>query len=110
RMPNLDLPLIKDFFSVVQKMMVMSDGKKHIQMRQAAALGFEDHIIERFRLKVESTVDALLSEAFSEGKFDFMEKIANKLPSTVLADLFSIPLSDREHFLKWSNNMTAFFG
>lgn len=110
RMPNLDLPLIKDFFSVVQKMMVMSDGKKHIQMRQAAAVGFEDHIIERFKQKVESTVDTLLAEAFVDSKFDFMERIANKLPSTVLADLFSIPDEDREHFLKWSNNMTAFFG
>lgn len=110
RMPNLDLRLIGDFFGVVQKMMVMSDGKKHIQMRQAAALGFEEHIIARFKSQVEQTVHALLTEAFAHKEFDFMEKIAKKLPSTVLADLFSIPNEDREDFLRWSNNMTAFFG
>src|SRR5690606_24141040 len=104
------LRLIGDFFGVVQKMMVMSDGKKHIQMRQAAALGFEEHIIARFKSQVEQTVNALLTEAFAHNEFDFMDKIAKKLPSTVLADLFSIPLEDREDFLRWSNNMTAFFG
>jgi cytochrome P450 len=41
---------------------------------------------------------------------EFVEKLAKKLPSTVLADLFSIPEEDREVFFKSANIMTGFFG
>ncbi|MCX6125097.1 MAG: cytochrome P450, partial [Proteobacteria bacterium] len=34
RMPDLDLRLLPDFFRVVGKMMVMSDGKDHARRRQ----------------------------------------------------------------------------
>ena len=39
RMPDLDLKLLPDFFRVVGKMMVMSDGKNHTRRRQVATHG-----------------------------------------------------------------------
>lgn len=110
RMPNLDLSLVQDFFRVVQKMMVMSDGDEHARRRKAAAVGFEDHVIERFRAKVEGSVRRLLDRAFERDRFDFVADVAGDLPATVLADLFSIPEQDRQRFFAWSNTMTAFFG
>jgi cytochrome P450 len=110
RMPNMDLGLIQDFFSVVSKMMVMADGDDHKRKRQAATGGFEDHVLERFKDKVEKSVESLLKEAFSKDKIDFANDVAKKLPSTVLADLFCIPEEDRESFFQNSIKMTAFFG
>lgn len=110
RMPNLDLSLIQDFFSVVKKMMVMSDGADHADKRKMASKGFEDHILESFNGKIEETIRSFVAEIKSVDEFDFVEKIAKKLPSVVLADLFSIPEKDRELFFKYSNIMTGFFG
>lgn len=110
RMPNLDLSLIQDFFSVVKKMMVMSDDEEHSRRRKAAAAGFEDHILERFESKLKGTVHHLVSEIKGKSHIEFVEAISKKLPSAVLADLFSIPESDRAQFLTWSNIMTGFFG
>lgn len=110
RMPNMDLRLIGDFFSVVQKMMVMSDGQEHAQRRRGAALGLEDHILERFAGRVKESITRILENAYSKTEFEFVEEVAKKLPSTVLADLFSIPEADRRDFFEWSNQMTAFFG
>lgn len=110
RMPNLDLRLIIDFFGVVKKMMVMSDDEDHTRRRKAAAGGFEDNIIEAFKDKLSSCVDELVAQVEHSKQFDFVETIAKKLPSIVLAELFSIPERDRERFLKWSNIMTGFFG
>lgn len=110
RMPNMDLRLIKDFFGVVKKMMVMSDDEDHNKRRKIAAQGFEDHILERFTVTVQQTVRALITEVKDMAEIEFVEKVAKKLPSTVLADLFSIPDADREEFFRSANIMTGFFG
>lgn len=110
RMPNMDLRLIGDFFGVVKKMMVMSDDEDHSKRRKIAAQGFEDHILERFAATVRETVRVLVTEVKDMKDIEFVEKIAKKLPSTVLADLFSIPEEDREQFFHSANIMTGFFG
>lgn len=110
RMPNLDLSLLRDFFGVVKPMMVMSDDDEHAKRRKAATAGFEDHILERFTGKVHQTVKDLLNEVKMKRSFDFAQTVAKKLPSAVLADLFSIPREDRELFFRCSNIMTGFFG
>lgn len=110
RMPNLDLDLIKDFFAVVGKMMVMSDDGEHSKRRQAMAQGFEEHILERFKGKLKDSVESIISSIKGKEELDFSGEVAKKLPAIVLADLFSIPDEDREKFLQWSNIMTGFFG
>lgn len=99
RMPNMDLRLISDFFSVVKKMMVMSDDDDHTMRRKAASRGFEDDIISEFKDKLVSCVNTLIENVENATEFDFVESIAKKLPSIVLAELFSIPEKDRT-FLK----------
>lgn len=110
RMPNLDLRLIQDFFGVVKKMMVMSDDDEHARRRKAASAGFEDHILERFHETMKKTIKSLVAEIKGKKEIEFVDAVSKKLPSTVLADLFSIPEKDREKFLQWSNTMTGFFG
>jgi len=67
----------------------MSDGEDHSKRRKAAALGFEEHVLEAFRAEVRETVEDLLSRAFEGERFDFVEAVARHLPCTVLANLFS---------------------
>lgn len=110
RMPEMDLSLIQDFLGVVKKMMVMSDDEEHTKRRKIASSGFEDHILERFAKTVQLTVKRIIAEVKNKNQFEFVEAISKKLPSTVLADLFSIPESDREDFFNSANTMTGFFG
>jgi len=110
RMPNMDLGLIPDFFAVVMKMMVMSDGTEHAARRGLVTKTFTDAIIKQYGAVAEKVVHKLLSELPGDAVFDFVGSIAKRLPSIVLADLFSIDESDRESFYRWSINMTQFFG
>lgn len=110
RMPEMDLSLIQDFFGVVKKMMVMSDDEAHTKRRKIAAGGFEDHILDHFAKTVKLTVKKIVHEVKAKNQFDFTDDISKILPSTVLADLFSIPESDREIFFQSANIMTGFFG
>jgi cytochrome P450 len=110
RMPELDLSLIGDFFSIVKNMMVMNDGEIHQKMRKSALNGLEDHILAAFKSKLDDTVHNLVDQALDKDQFDFYKDIAAKLPSIILADLFGIPSKDRLSFYNWAINMTAFFG
>ena len=77
--------------------------------KRLAAVGFEDHIIEEFKFKLEETIETLVGQINPDQEFDFT-LLAKTLPSTVLADMFNIAAKDREDFFHWSNTMTEFFG
>jgi cytochrome P450 len=110
RMPNLDLNLVPDFFSVVKKMMVMSDPPQHTARRKIAGTGLADDLMDNFKPTVEKTVTELLDRAAGKTSFEFFGEVAQPLPSEVLADLFFIEPALRKNFYQWSNNMTQFFG
>jgi cytochrome P450 len=110
RMPNLDLHLINDFFHVVSKMMVMSDPPLHNQRRRICYHGFSNEILKKMEPTIQQTVDEALTRCQQKGSMEFVEDIAKVLPSSILADFFHIPASERQDFYDWSNNMTQFFG
>lgn len=110
RMPNLDLHLIKDFFGVISKMMVMSDPPEHSDRKKIASMGLSNELIDRYTNLIEKTITDLIAKAVQKGYIEFVADIAEPLPSAILADLFCIDQSERQHFYKWSLNMTQFFG
>lgn len=110
RMPNVDLSLIRDFFGIVSKMMVMSDGLEHEKRRKAAALGIDGELLEHYTPLIKRTVKNLVERAASKGRLDFASEIAEPLPGIVLAELFCIGAEDREAFYNSALTMTRFFG
>jgi cytochrome P450 len=110
RMPNVDLSLISDFFSVIQRMMVMSDGKNHQMRRKAGYMGISDRWVNSFEPTTRKIVKKLLDSVAQDKEVEFVTQIAQVLPSTILAELFCIPEEEREFFRSCSNTMTAFFG
>lgn len=110
RMPEMNLDLIADFFKVVSKMMVMSDAPEHTERRRICYHGFSTQCLEQLKPLIQSTITHCL-ESFSKNKpYEFVQQLAQTIPSTTLAELFAIPESERMDFYEWSNNMTQFFG
>lgn len=110
RMPEMNLSLIQDFFKVVSKMMVMSDAPEHTDRRRICYHGFSANTLEQLKPLIERTIASCLSAFAADKPFDFVHQLALTLPSSTLAELFSIPESERLDFYEWSNNMTQFFG
>ncbi len=110
RMPDMDLRLIKDFFEVIKRMMVMSDADIHLRRRRTAAIGFGENLLKSYQTLITETVDDLIVKASAKGHIEFVRDIAQHLPSIILADLFKINDKDRSDFYRWSHNMTQFFG
>lgn len=110
RMPNIDLNLVQDFFSVVSKMMVMSDAPEHVARRRVCYEGFNNRALLSLESNIESIVDKCISRCLDKGRIELVEEMAKIIPSTILADFFAIPETERNAFYQWSNNMTQFFG
>lgn len=110
RMPDIDLPVIKDFFGVVGKMMVMSDPPHHTARRRICYDGFTNQTLDSLLPKIHRTVTKQIDKIIKKRSLDVVEDLAKIIPSTILADFFHIPESERQSFYDWSNNMTQFFG
>ncbi len=110
RMPEMNLSLIADFFKVVSKMMVMSDAPAHTDRRRICYHGFSANCLDQLKPVIDQTIERSLDQLRSGEPYDFVQQMAQTIPSTTLAELFAIPESERLDFYNWSNNMTQFFG
>ncbi len=110
RMPEMNLSLLDDFFKVVSKMMVMSDGEAHQNRRRICYHGFTAYCIQQLKPVIDKTIEQCLKKVNKHSTYDFVTELAQILPSTTLAELFHIPHHERDAFYHWSNNMTQFFG
>lgn len=99
RMPNLDLPLIKDFFSVISKMMVMSDAPKHTDRRRICYDGFSNQTLDTMLPLISKTIQKQLTKCAEKGYIELVEDLAKLLPSTILADFFSYSRRRADPFL-----------
>jgi len=60
QMANVDLSLMKDWFPIIQRMMVTSDGKEHEIRRQSASMGISDRWVDSFKSTTRKIVKSLL--------------------------------------------------
>jgi cytochrome P450 PksS len=110
RMPRLDLRLIKDFFSVVEQMMVMSDDRRHLDRRKIVTDAFAGMDEGFLPTLVATTMDEVLAGIAGQSRFEFVTQVAKLVPVHFLAELFGIPANFRHEFFACSSNMTQFFG
>ncbi len=101
-----------DFYEVLDfETMFMSrkDGAEHQRLRKIASRAFTARRIGMLRDSIEHHVDDLLVEMIDEGTSDMKTKLANLLPTRVIADLIGVPASDRDMIWEWSEAVAAFF-
>ena len=110
RMPEMDLSLLPDFFNVVSRMMVMNDDTIHKNGRRVCYHGFTNKHIHALKPNILHTINQSLEQIDCNQPFDFVEKFAELIPKTTLADFFAIPHEDRDEFSQYAKQMTSFFG
>src|SRR5205809_20488 len=63
---------VANFFGVVKKMMVTSDGVEHSQRRKLASAGINDHVISGFEPQVKKAVSHLLARLENRKTVEFV--------------------------------------
>jgi len=91
---------------LLTRMMLFTDPPDHTRLRALANRASTPRRIEALRPRIAAMVDAQLAE-LDEGEWDLVEGLANPLPVMVIAEILSLPASDRASFKQWSDDVIA---
>ena len=79
----------------------------HTRVRRLFAKTFTPSRVEHLRPHVAALVDELLADAADRESFDIVADFAFQLPVTVIGELLGVPREDRQHFLEWTQHISA---
>jgi pimeloyl-[acyl-carrier protein] synthase len=91
---------------LLTRMMLFTDPPHHTRLRALANRAFTPSRVEALRPRIAAIVGALLGEV-DDDEWDLIEGLAYPLPVMVIAEILSLPSSDRELFKRWSDDVIA---
>jgi pimeloyl-[acyl-carrier protein] synthase len=91
---------------LLTRMMLFTDPPDHTRLRALANRAFTPSRVEALRPRIASIVDEQLAEV-DEGEWDLIEGLAYPVPVIVIAEILSLPASDRALFKRWSDDVIA---
>jgi cytochrome P450 len=96
----------KRLLALMADWMVVSDPPAHTRLRKLASGAFKSQRISAMDRRITELVDELLDEFMGEpGPKDLVEGLAYPLPATVIAAMLGAPLTDRDLFREWSDEL-----
>lgn len=81
------------------------EGPQHRAWRQLMLRTFTPKSVERLRPFLRDEAHALIDTFLPEGRCEFIEAYARKLPSAGLCELIGVPHRDRERFAGWADTV-----
>ncbi|PXY17419.1 cytochrome P450 [Prauserella muralis] len=98
-------PASDRILAMMTEFMVVNDPPIHTRLRRLAAGAFKQQRISAMGERVEQLVDSLLDDFIVGGHRDLIGHFAYVLPATVIAAMLGAPISDRERFRHWSDEL-----
>jgi cytochrome P450 family 142 subfamily A polypeptide 1 len=89
-------------------MMIAMDDPTHLLRRKLVNAGFTRKRVKDREESIGLLCDALIDAVCERGECDFVRDIAAPLPMAVIGDILGVLPSQREMFLRWSDDMMNF--
>lgn len=97
-----------DIAELVQSRMIVSaDPPKHTRLRKVVVRAFTPKRIEALAPTITHLVDELLAGVDGSAPVELVRTLTEALPVAVIADLLSVPASDRTKISDWSERIAA---
>jgi cytochrome P450 len=100
-------PWTPKLFKPLARNMLDLDGADHARLRSLVHKAFTPHMVEEIRTRVESVTAGLLDAAEGRREMDLIRDYALPLPTTIIAEMLGVPVSDRHKFHRWSRVIVA---
>jgi len=82
-----------------RKMLAVTDGERHTQVRGIMRKAFSPRVLDRMGESIQRTVDTILLRALDRGDCDFAKDVAAEVPLAAICDLLAVPDADRAYLL-----------
>ncbi|MFI7394903.1 cytochrome P450 [Streptomyces tendae] len=96
---NVLATLLEGGDSAAGKMLAVTDGRRHRDLRNVMLKAFAPRVLEPVVAKVRERTDRLVRRAVEAGDCDFAKDVAEHIPMATIADLLGVPAGDREDLL-----------
>jgi cytochrome P450 len=96
---NVLATLLEGGDSAAGKMLAVTDGPRHRDLRNLLLKAFAPRVLEPVVAGVRERADRLVRHAVETGACDFARDVAEHIPMATIADLLGVPASDRDYLL-----------
>jgi cytochrome P450/nitrite reductase/ring-hydroxylating ferredoxin subunit len=78
-----------------RKSMIDTDPPPHTRMRALVNKGFTPRVVNAYEERIRGLARAILSKAFEQDEFDWVESVAAEIPMWVFSEIMGLPVEDR---------------
>jgi cytochrome P450 len=87
--------------------LLQTDPPRHHQLRRLVGGAFSPKVITRLAARIAELTHQLLDATGGACEFDLVAALAYPLPVTVIAELLGLPITDRELFRTWADQLLS---
>ncbi|MEU3058867.1 cytochrome P450 [Streptomyces subrutilus] len=107
---NVLATLLQGEDSASRKMLAVTDGVRHREIRNVMLKSFAPRVLEPVVAGVHTHTRALLGRALAAGRLDFVSDVVDHIPIQTMGDLLDIPHADRPRLVEWNTRTLARHG
>ncbi len=100
-------PWIPSMLKPLERNMLDVDAPEHTRLRGLVHMAFTPRLVENMRDRIQRLTDELLDEVQLRGRMDLIRDYALPIPTTIIAEMLGVPVSDRHKFHRWSNTIVS---
>ncbi|MFF8827753.1 cytochrome P450 [Streptomyces sp. NPDC015131] len=99
---NVLATLLQGGDSASRKMLAVTDGPRHREIRNLMLKSFSPRVLEPVVAGVHRRTRELVDRALEHGSLDFVTDVADHIPINTIGDLMDVPAADRERLVAWN--------
>jgi cytochrome P450 PksS len=100
-------PWVPALFKPLTRNMLDVDEPDHTRLRVLVQKAFTPRLIEQMRDHIQALTDRLLDAVQDRGRMDLIRDYALPIPTTIIAEMLGLPVSDRHRFQRWSQALVS---
>ncbi|WP_225821717.1 cytochrome P450 [Streptomyces naphthomycinicus] len=93
--------------SAGRRMLSLTDGVRHGEVRQLLTKTFSRRGLEVLGVRIRAMARQLIGQALERGTCDFATDVAKEIPLAAICDLLGVPHRDRERIFALTSTMVA---
>jgi cytochrome P450 len=100
---NVLSTLLQGHDSASGKMLAVSDGARHREIRNLMLKSFSPRVLSHVAEAVHARTMRLLGQVADGREVDFATDVADHIPINTIGDLMNVPEQDRQRLVEWNN-------